>query len=774
MASEVRYYYAHSLPPPHGREDWELMSDHARRVADGEGDALPGASQFAKAFGAEEWGRLLGLWHDLGKYSKAFQDYLAAGAGVRNPVHGSEVLGKVDHSTAGAQHAAVRSPSSPLGVLLAYCIAGHHAGLPDNVGGASGLAMRLAKRVDPIDAAPADLLGRPLPPMPNLNPGGGRRSASFVIGFFTRMLFSCLVDADFLATEWFMSPDRSSRRPDAGASPARLLARLDEHLDDKRRLANVTAVNQLRWEVLATCREKAKLAPGFFSLNVPTGGGKTLSSLAFALTHAAEHDLRRVVYAIPFTSIIEQTADVFRDALGDELRSEVLEHHSNLEPDDPEKQSDRSRLAAENFDAPLVVTTNVQLFESLFASRTSRCRKLHRLAKSVVILDEAQALPPNLLAPTLAALEELVRNYGATVVLCTATQPAIEKRDQFPIGLEGVRPIIDDPRALHQTLRRTEVKSVGALSNDAIVERLRSEPQVLCIVNSRHHAADLFRSLDDPDALHLSALMCARHRSEVLETIRGRLKERMRCRVISTQVVEAGVDVDFPVVLRAAAGLDSVAQAAGRCNREGTLRDGQDRPRLGEVVVFDYDYKTYRSARSIEIAAAYFRDVAPDHGGDLLDPKAIEAYFRLHYWHQGGDDGRGWDRGRDGRSVMRCFGGEDGDCLHHQFREAAEAYRLIDDAQTPVLVPHGPRGEALIAELHDMREPPEPQQLRRFDRAAQRYVVGVYNSALAALRENQALLERHGRYYLANSAAYDAKLGLRFDIVGLDVEWLSL
>lgn len=488
MASEIRYY-AHSLPPPHGRGDWELLSDHARRVADGEGDAFPGASRFAEAFGAEEWGRLLGLWHDLGKYSKAFQDYLAGSAGVRNQVHGSEMLGKVDHSTAGAQHAAVRNPSSPLGVLLAYCIAGHHAGLPDNVGGASGLSMRLTKQVEPIDAAPADLLDRPLPPMPKLDPGGSSRSASFAVGFFTRMLFSCLVDADFLATEWFMNPDRASRLPDAGASPAQLLARLDGHLDEKRSKADVTAVNQRRWEVLATCREKAKLAPGFFSLNVPTGGGKTLSSLAFALTHAAEHDLRRVVYAIPFTSIIEQTADVFRDALGDELRSEVLEHHSNLEPDDPQKQSDRSRLAAENFDAPLVVTTNVQLFESLFASRTSRCRKLHRLAKSVIILDEAQALPPNLLAPTLAALEELVRNYGVTVLLCTATQPAIEKRDQFPIGLEGVRAVIDDPRKLHQTLRRTEVKSVGALSNDEIVEGLKKESQFLCIVNSRRHAA---------------------------------------------------------------------------------------------------------------------------------------------------------------------------------------------------------------------------------------------------------------------------------------------
>ena len=228
-------------------------------------------------------------------------------------------------------------------------------------------------------------------------------------------------------------------------------------------------VNRRRGEVLDACRAKAALDPGFFSLNVPTGGGKTLSSLAFALDRTPrQHGLRRVVYAIPFTSIIEQTADVFREALGD-LGGEVLEHHSNLEPDDPSAQTDRSRLAAENFDAPLVVTTNVQLFESLFASRTSRCRKLHRLARSVIILDEAQALPPRLLAPTLAALEELVRNYGATVLLCTATQPAIERRDGFPIGIAGVRPIIDEPARLHQSLRRTTVEVLGPVSDDELV-----------------------------------------------------------------------------------------------------------------------------------------------------------------------------------------------------------------------------------------------------------------------------------------------------------------
>jgi CRISPR-associated endonuclease/helicase Cas3 len=731
-------------------------------------DTARRAEGFATAFGSAEWGHLAGLWHDLGKYSDAFQDYLGASAGSGDVTHASEMTGRVDHSTAAAQHAARLGLA---GRLLSYCIAGHHGGLPDNIRGESGLSARLEKTIEPIDAAPAEILGLPLPPLPRLTAQGRRRG--FALAFHTRMLFSCLVDADFLDTELFMNRARAGLRPDDPPSCAMLLERLDKHLAEKQRDAADTPVNRRRAEVLAFCREKAREAPGFFSLKVPTGGGKTLSSLAFGLAHAATHGLRRVVYAIPFTSIIEQTTDVFRKAL-DDLGRQVLEHHGNLDSDDPARQSDRLRLAAENFDAPLIVTTNVQLFESLFASRPSRCRKLHRLAKSVIILDEAQTLPPRLLAPTLAALEELVRNYGATVVLCTATQPAIEKRDRFPIGLEGVRPIIEDPVSLHRSLQRTSVELLGRLENPEIVDRLRGERQVLCVVNSRRHASDLFALLDDPAALHLSASMCAAHRAEVVDEIRRRLVEGKPCRVISTQVIEAGVDVDFPAVYRAAAGLDSIAQAAGRCNREGLLETEDGQPRLGRVFVFDYDAKAYPTDRSISRAADCFRQVAPDHRSDLLSPQAVEDYFRLHYWQQGGDDGRGWDRGADQQSIMDCFVPDRKHLLHAQFRAAADAYHLIDDAQVRLLVPHGKRGRALIRELEGLPDPPEPWQLRAFDRKAQRFIVGVYEQGLRKLLQNGVLLERHGRYYVGNDEAYDGKVGLRFDVLGLDPDRLVL
>ncbi len=755
--------YAHTLPPPATPDEWEPLLEHLRRVAEGNGDSFGGASGFASAFGAEEWGRLCGWWHDLGKYSDAFQHYLAS-ANSEDDGHKGEMTGRVDHSTAGAQHAVSKGLS---GRLMAYCIAGHHAGLPDGEGGTAALSARLVKKIESFDAAPHELLSMPLPHLPRLKLSGDRRRAAFATAFFTRMLFSCLVDADFLATEHFMSPARAALRPRVRRSLTDMLAELDAHLNKIQREAVDTEVNRERARILVACRQKALLPPGFFSLNVPTGGGKTLSSLVFALTHAAMHGKRMVVYAIPFTSIIEQTAKVFREALGD-TSDGLLEYHSNLASEDPRGQSEQSRLAAENFDSPLVVTTNVQLFESLFANRTSRCRKLHRLAQSVIVLDEAQTLPPNLLEPTLVALDELVRNYGATVVLCTATQPAIERRDAFPIGLSDVTAIIDDPMTLYAAMRRVAVQTVGMLTDEDLVARLDKEPQVLCVVNSRRHAADVVKLLNDPLSLHLSASMCAQHRTATLRLIRWRLKRGLPCRVVSTQVIEAGVDVDFPCVYRAAAGLDSIAQAAGRCNREGILEDSQKRRCPGRVVVFDYDEKLHRPPPFVRRAAGHFREIVPDHEDDVLSPAAVDAYFRVHYWQQGGDDGRGWDRGHEQKSVMRCFGGEDGNPLHHQFRDATDAYRIIDDAQTQVVVGYGARGRALITELASMPEVPQPSHLRAFDRRAQRHVVGVWDRDLRRLLESYVLIESHERYYLANSSAYDRKLGLTFDSAGFD------
>ncbi|MBF0127432.1 MAG: CRISPR-associated endonuclease Cas3'' [Magnetococcales bacterium] len=692
----------------------------------------PGLAIFAR-----ETANLLGLWHDLGKCSEKFQNYLLQ---VANPdPHALETRSRdrVDHSTAGAQHAVETIRIA--GTLLAFAIAGHHTGLPDwNGTGESVLKARLQKRVEPWRSQAAPELLKPTVSLPSPSVQGDGFSWAFLV----RMLYSCLTDADFLATEAFMDPDRSASREVGLPSLVALAECLETHLrqrfpvtsrtegDDSALAATngrsaAQAVQFCRQQVLAECLQAATMDPGFFSLNVPTGGGKTLSGMAFALTHAAQRGLRRVICAIPFTSIIEQNAGVYRRVfapLGDGI---VLEHHANLDPD--EATSNATRLAAENWDAPIVVTTNVQFFESLLASRSGRCRKLHRLARSVILLDEAQCLPVELLHPSLEILRELVKRYGCTVVLATATQPALEYRDDFKIGLTGIRHIIADPHRLSVALRRVTVEDAGILTLEATAARLAGESQGLVIVNSRRHALALYselkRQTGGDGCHHLSALMCPRHRSERLAVIKERLQAGMSCRVVATSLVEAGVDLDFPLVLRAMAGLDAIAQAAGRCNREGRL------PQPGLTLVFTPEEATWRPQRGdLAQAAAHAREVIagimaqPESRRDLLSQEAIRDYFRLHYWNQGGDGGRGWDRAE----VMDCFklGKTVKEPFLFQFKEAAARFRFIDNTELPVIIPWDDKASDAIRILQSIADP-DPKLVSRLSRTLQRYVVTI-------------------------------------------------
>ncbi len=517
-----------------------------------------------------------------------------------------------------------------------------------------------------------------------------------------------------------------------------------------------------RAEVLAACRTKATLPPGIFSLTVPTGGGKTLASMAFALTHARRHGQRRVVYALPYTSIIEQTAAIFSNVFGPD---HVLEHHSNLDRDQLRRRSQAVEMAAENFDRPIVVTTNVQLYESLFSAHGSTCRKLHRLARSVIVLDEAQSIPPRLLKPTLAVLEELVRHYGCTVVLCTATQPAITRRDGFPIGITAVTEIVPDSRALYRAMSRVRVQPLGLIDDDTLATRLAEHPQVLCIVNTRRHAAELTRLLQSalpldvaspdnlyPPVVHLSAAMCPQHRSELVAQIRAALRAGRPLRVVSTQVIEAGVDVDFPVVYRALAGFDSIAQAAGRCNREG-------RADQGTVYLFQTAHRPALSLIPHAAAAEELLDAHPDP----LDLDAIDAYFRLIYFKRKHEGQAEWDS----RDVMGCFGPD----VQHQFRQADENFRWIDSATTNIVVPYGPEGRDLVMHLRT-DDQPDWQRLR----TAQRYSVSAYGPQLQTLLDNTTAFapEPFGSRFwvLTNPEAYDDLLGLRLDVSGYQPEGL--
>ena len=579
---------------------------------------------------------------------------------------------RVDHSMFGARFVA-KSVGGSAGQLLAFCIAGHHTGLPDehsddDMGGRSTLRYKLDAAKYPIAYVQEPQLELPKLTSPHKRSG----EDAFQLGFFTRMLFSCLVDADRTCTEEFCDRDRAEERSglvgDSGRPTlAALKTELDFSLGEMQENVNRNEVNRQRAIVLDHCRQAANLPPGFFSLNVPTGGGKTLSSLAFALEHALkkDHCLRRVVMAIPYTSIIEQTADVYRKALGPLAATALVEHHTNMQP----RHDTRSnQFGVENWDAPLIVTTNVQLLESLFAYRTTPCRKLHNLVRSVIVLDEAQTIPVELLKPTLAALKELVLNYGCSVVLCTATQPALERRSDFELGIEGVRPIIPDAAPLFQALRRVEVRPLGKQSDDQLSSLIVREQSALCIVNTRKHASRMHDKMVAnsvaAECFHLSTWMCGAHRRHVLQTVRDRLKEGKPCRVVSTQLVEAGVDLDFPTVYRAEAGFDSIAQAAGRCNREGKLP-------MGFTYVFEAEERP--PVGLLRSAADTAKELASQYP-DPLDPAAVEAYFRLFYWKKKTE----WDK----HGVMKKLDiDRQRGRLLFQFREMAAAFQIIRDEQ---------------------------------------------------------------------------------------------
>lgn len=702
------------------------LVDHLERVADT-------AADFALPFGADRLAWLAGMLHDIGKFNPVFQQYL-----LDAEAHPAAHSRGPDHKGAGAC-LALQLHADP----LAFLVAGHHGGLH----ALSDLKVRLQEYgADPavqeaVSAAQATLSGLQTP-LPVAYPSFVQTESERE--FFIRMLFSALVDADFLDTEGHFSPGTATQR---SAYPS--IATLEQpFLADQQRLcsempADTTPANRrlntLRTDVFQACLDAASLAPGFFRLTVPTGGGKTRSSLAFALRHANRHSLRRIIYALPFITITEQTTAVFRGIFGDHA---ILEHHSGITPADPDSPTPQeviSRLAAENWDAPLIVTTTVQLFESLMARGTSRCRKLHNIADSVIILDEAQALPTTLLTPILDALRQLVVHYHVTVILCTATQPALDSDNAGFPAIEGIRDIVPDPERLFSALRRVEYHWPDdgvRLTWDEVAALMRSEEQALAIVNTRKDALALLSALtdlnadDDDSAFYLSTWLCGAHRRRVLELVRQRLAAGQSCRLVSTQLIEAGVDIDFPLVLRALGPLDSIVQAAGRCNRNGLL------PALGRVIIFDpaeggLPPGPYRTATDVT------RGLPADL--DLHDPAIYRLYFERFY--------RRTDH--DARQIQR---------LRHalDYPEVARQFCMIDDDTSPVVIARYEEegGETpAVAPLAALRR--NPAQARRWLRVLQPYMVNLRQSELQGavkrgaaeeLAELPGLYVWHGRY----------------------------
>jgi CRISPR-associated endonuclease/helicase Cas3 len=741
------------------------------------------AGQHAGSFGGTNWAQLAGLWHDIGKYREGFQRYIRQANDPDAHIEGRVGGRDKTHSAAGALWAAAElserfgRQGEIVARVLAYVIAGHHAGLDNWY---EGLSERLAgedaqREVrEALAAAPPENILRPDFSVPNLSalPIDHKTGIPGSFALWVRMLFSALVDADFLDTEAFMDGGKAAAR-EGYPSLVELVRRFDFYMDHK--LAEVRArgqtespVNRLRADVLRQCREKALRAPGVFTLTVPTGGGKTLSSLAFALSHATRHSKRRIVYAIPYTSIIEQTAEIFRAIFGDE---NIVEHHSNVDAD-PKAETHRSRLACENWDAPLIVTTNVQLFESLFARRTSRCRKLHNLVGSVVILDEAQLLPVEFLQPILDVLRLLVRDYGVTLLICTATQPALAEAESFDPArrIRGfkageVTEIIDDVPALYRALKRVHVHRPRDLDARRewpdIASEIARHEAVLAIVNRRADARELYGLLhaEQPAGLwHLSALMCAQHRSDVIAAIKAALIGRQAAlargsavepvRVISTQLVEAGVDMDFPVVFRAMAGLDSIAQAAGRCNREGRLEEA------GDVHVFVPP--TAAPPGFLRQAAQTCRVVWSRLGrhDDAFDVALFNDYFRRLYADGNLD-------AKDTCGALKV--GREGDV---RFRDAAEAFKLIDeqDGGTVLVRYRSPGAKEDISALIGLLEKDGPS--RWLLRKLQRYGVTLYRRDLERLLREGDVRPVAGLsdlYVQVSDLLYDSELGVNVD-----------
>ena len=689
----------------------ETVQQHLRQTAEMSG-------KFASAFGAEEQGVLVGLSHDIGKYSDAFQ----------RRIRGDSA--RVDHATAGAVECARMGQ-----LFAALAVAGHHGGLPDfgnekNDGPDEPTLAGRVRRAQKGLLAPYDQwreeIALPKPAAPTFL----RCRADGM--FYTRMLYSCLVDADFLSTEAFMN---NGPRDTCAPEITEMEERLNQYTKDW--YPPKTELNALRCEILTRCRQQGRTRkPGLFTLTVPTGGGKTVASLGFALAHAKAQGFRRIIYVIPYTSIIEQNASVFRDILGEDV---VLEHHSGVLYDlegEADPVTIRMAQATENWEMPVVVTTAVQFFESLFANRSSKCRKLHNLAESVIIFDEAQMLPIPYLRPCVYVIAQLVQHYRVSAVLCTATQPALGPlfRECLPDEAVELCPpqIFRDP-----IFRRVTFHRIGQLDWDQLAGQLNEQEQVLCVVNSRKSAQQIFSRLEGEGCYHLSTLMYPAHREKILAEIRRRLRKGEPCRVVSTALIEAGVDVDFPAVFREKCGLDSMLQAAGRCNREGKRS-----PEESIVIIFSLDV----APPKLFSAAIGAGQKVMDKFEDLAGQEAIAAYFRelLELKGKGAQDQKG---------IMDLMAEK-----RLPFREIAEQFQLIESAAKTIYIPLG-EGAGLISRLQ------AGERSRELFRKLGRYGVSVYDRQFRALMNGAALeLLEDGSAILLNTDFYDDRLGLTQDV----------
>lgn len=819
MSEEMPIYIAHI------RKDGgalQFLADHLLGVA-------ARAKNMAVKINLAPQGELIGLLHDVGKYSGAFQAYLKSAVGLINQdedefVDASGLKGKVDHSTAGAQlvwrELSRQGPMGQIaGQILGLCIASHHSGLIDCLSsnpdkpvediftrrtGKRDDQSHLREAISKMDAL-IDKRFRELSSMPSLIGGieesirkiacgeKGEIIIRFKVGLLVRFLFSCLIDADRVDTADFERPQAAKHRLNGQyAEWPLLIERLEKHLQG---FTIRNPIDEIRRSISDHCRDGAIRDKGVYTLTVPTGGGKTLASLRFALHHAERHKMDRVIYVIPFTSIIDQNAKVVRDILElteDERGRVVLEHHSNLTP---EQQGWREKMLTENWDAPVIFTTSVQLLEALFGGGTRGARRMHQLANAVLIFDEIQTLPVNCVHLFCNAMNFLVEYCGSTVVLCTATQPLLNGVDPSKGVLKFTKndDLMPDVKGLFDDLKRVEVLNQRKSSGwtDQEIARLALDEVVqggscLVIVNTKKSAQMLYRLCREAagvQSFHLSTSMCPAHRKEILDQIRKLLDDESPVLCVSTQLIEAGVDVDFGAVIRYTAGLDSIAQAAGRCNRNGKQKDADGNPKAGRVHVVNPAMENVSRLQDIQcgkgITERLLDDVKAgieDFGGNLIGPKAIERYFEYFFFarhHEMDYPVAAQTIGRDDtllnllsvNSLAIAEYGRNHDTvpniyLRQSFMSAARAFKVIDAPARGIIVPYGEAGRALVNDLCSAFEVEKQFELLR---RAQQYTVNVFPQDLERFQKAGVVHEIQKDVdilYLSDARYYDQALGL--------------
>lgn len=677
------------------------------------------AAKFAAKFGGEEYAYCCGMIHDIGKYSLEFQKKIR-----------EDLNNMVDHATAGAQLCMNLEGYYP---ILSYCIAGHHAGLPDygDTTHRSSLCGRLKKRINNYEAYKEEIkipeiYKEPFDITSVSNP-------YFSLSVFIRMIYSCLVDADFLDTEFFMKNGKVER--ESGECMKNLWKKLEKHISKWLSNNDRDSINGRRTEILKNCIAEGEKERGIFRLTVPTGGGKTIASLAFALNHAVQHNMDRIIYVIPYVSVIEQNAEVFRKILGKE---NVLENHCNIDYETSEELMPM-QLASENWDKPIVVTTNVQFFESLFANRSSKCRKIHNIANSVVIFDEAQMLPLDYLVPCMAMIQELVQNYKTTAVLCTATQPAL---DCFLDGKNKITELCPRMQDQFDFFKRVTYENIGAVSKEDIVGRLENENRALCIVNTKKRAQELYKLLKADGVYHLSTSMYPEHRKKVLEQVNERLNDKKsKCILISTSLVEAGVDLDFESVYRQICGIDSMIQAAGRCNREG-LKDVQ------KSRVYIYDFRDIECNKNQERQIRLAKSILQDYKG-IFSLESITDYFKRLYKVQG--------NALDKKFIMNEFYK-----MECNFAKVGKEFRLIEQETKTIYISKDIEAEKLLQDIKFKGS--SKKRMRK----AEKYCIQVYKEffeelyGLGMLRLVSEEIEDF--YELVSEDRYSKEYGLDYEV----------